>query len=112
MKLNLSKLLLDLESFIPDTLTSIISFVRNHSDYNKITFMVRNSKISSTLFNNKVEQLLVTKDLASDIQLAGLIVIAEGSYNHNCNLLDSVLEYDYNWAYWAKAMIASYIINK
>lgn len=111
MKLDLSKLLLDLENFRPETLTSIVDFVHNHSDYNRILFLVKNSnKASKLLLSICLE--LIAYDTLSDVRLAGLLVIvADVDSDLYVELVSSILSGFGNY-HWSRAMAASYIIHK
>jgi len=117
----LDGLLMDLENFEPDTLSSIVRFVRTHDDYNAITMLVRNTKRSARYLLNQCCLLIEEENPISDIQLAGLLVIVadvDGSlYDELCfdvsmrgnvsSTSDRIGEY-----HWSRAMAASYLIHR
>jgi hypothetical protein len=112
MKLNLNNLLTDLESFKPDTLSSIVSFVRAHSDYSKITMMVRNSLRSVKILLKTCEILSLENSSISDIKLAGLLVIMADVNIRVCEELMSSASKGIGNSHWSRAMAASYLIRK
>jgi len=108
----LGNLLVDLESFEPDTLSGIVSFIRTHEDYSTIVMLVSNSKRSAKCLLDQCLLLISDNNSTSDIQLAGLLVIVA---DVDCDLYDEMVSStsdgvsDYNWS---RAMAASYLIQK
>jgi len=112
MKLNINNLLTDLESFKPETLSSIVSFVRAHSDYSKITMMVRNSLRSVKVLLKTCENLSLEDNSVSDIKLAGLLVIMADANIGVCEELMSSASKGIGNSHWSRAMAASYLIHQ
>lgn len=112
MKLDLNNLLLDLENLEPDTLSGIVFFVRSHSDYSRITMMVRNSSRSAKTLLNECLCLIAENNPISDIQLAGLLVIvADVDSELYRELVSSTSDGIGNY-HWSRGMAASYLIHK
>jgi hypothetical protein len=112
MKLDLNNLLIDLENFEPETLSGIVSFVRDHSDYSKITMLVRNSSKSAKALLNECLCLIAENNPISDIQLAGLLVIvADVDCELYTELVSSTSDGIGNY-HWSRGMAASYLIHK
>ena len=108
----LNNFLFDISRFEPDTLSSIVSFVRAHSDYNKITMLARNSKKSEECILNRCELLIAENIPLVDVRLAGLFVImadlnSDLSQEWVSRVSEAMDEYR-----WSRAMAASYIIYK
>jgi hypothetical protein len=111
MKLDIHNLLLDLESFKPETLTSIVDFVHSHKDYTKILFLVKNSNKSARIFLG-ICLNLIAYDILSDVRLAGLLVIvADVDSDLYVELVSSISNGVGNY-HWSRAMAASYLIHK
>ena len=103
---NLNKLLKDLVSFHPESLSDIARFVQNHSSFNAIVLMVRNSSRSSKAF------LKQCQEISSDIELAGLLVIvAEIDHDMYSELVSRVSGGEGNY-HWSRGMATSYLIQK
>jgi hypothetical protein len=108
----LNNLLFDISNFTPDTLSSIVSVVREHEDYGTIIMLSRNSKRSTNCVINKCFELMSGNDSLIDVRLAGLLVI----------MADSKIDQDPEWVSsfselmdkykWSRAMAASYLIHK
>jgi hypothetical protein len=112
MKPDLNNLLIDLESFEPETLSGIVSFVRSHGDYSKITMMVRNSSKSAKNLLNECLCLIAENNPISDIQLAGLLVIvADVDCELYTELTSSASDGIGNY-HWSRGMATSYLIQK
>lgn len=114
MKINpcLDNLIEDLESFEPGTLTDIVTFVRNHEDYSKITMLARNSARFAKYLLNKCLLLISEENPISDIQLAGLLVIVADVDSDLYNELVSSTSNGVGDYHWSRAMAASYLIHK
>jgi hypothetical protein len=114
MKINhiLDSLIEDLESFEPVTLTDIVTFVRNHEDYSKITMLARNSTRSAKYLLNQCLLLISEKNPISDVQLAGLLVIVADADSDLCNEMVSSTSNGASEYHWSRAMATSYLIRK
>ena len=108
----INNLLIDLENFEPETLSGIVSFVRNHCDYSKITMLVRNSSKSAKTLLNECLCLIAENNPISDIQLAGLLVIvADVDCALYTELVSSTSDGIGNY-HWSRGMAASYLLQK
>jgi hypothetical protein len=114
MKINtcLDCLIEDLETFEPGTLTDIVTFVRNHEDYSKITMLARNSTRFSKYLLNQCLLLVSEENPISDIQLAGLLVIVADANSDLYKELVSSASNGVGNYHWSRAMAASYLIQK
>jgi hypothetical protein len=112
MKLDLNRLIFDLESFEPETLSSIVFFVQSHSDYSKIAMLVRNSRRSAKVLLNECLGLIAENSPISDVQLAGLLVIVAVADNDLYSELVSSTSDGIGNYHWSRAMAASYLIHK
>lgn len=108
----LDVLLIDLENFEPDTLSSIVRFVRTHEDYNAITMLVRNVKRSARYLLNQCSLLIAENNPISDIQLAGLLVIVADVDSSLYDELVSSTSDGIGEYHWSRAMAASYLIHR
>lgn len=108
----LDSLLMDLENFEPDTLSSIVRFVRAHEDYNAITMLVRNTKRSAKHFLDQCSLLVAESNPISDIQLAGLLVIVADVDNSLYDELVSSTSNGVSEYHWSRAMATSYLIHR
>ena len=108
----LNNLLFDISNFTPDTLSSIVSVVREHADYGTIIMLARNSKRSANCVINKCFELRSENDSLIDVRLAGLLVImADSKIDQDPEWLSSVSERMDKYK-WSCAMAASYLIHK
>jgi hypothetical protein len=108
----LNNFLFDISNFIPDTLSSIVSVVREHADYGAIIMLSRNSKRSANCVINKCFELRSENDPLIDVRLAGLLVIvADSKIDQDPEWLSSVSEKMVKYK-WSRAMAASYMIHK
>jgi hypothetical protein len=108
----LNNFLFDISNFVPDTLSSIVSVVREHVDYVTIVMLTRNSTRSANCVINKCFELRSENDSLIDIRLAGLLVIiADAHINQDPEWLSSVSEVEVKYK-WSRAMAASYLIHK
>jgi hypothetical protein len=108
----LNNLLLDLDSFIPASLTNIVDFVRNNVNYNKIVIFLQNSSKSKNILIDELCFLINENNPASDVQLAGLfVVIADVDYILFKNVVSSSSGGLDNYK-WSSAMTASYLIHQ
>lgn len=108
----LNSLLIDLESFVPISITGIVDCVRNNVNYNKIVIFLRNSSKSQQVLIDELYFLINENNPASDVQLAGLfVVIADVDYILFKNVVSSSSGGLGNYK-WASAMTASYLIHQ
>jgi hypothetical protein len=108
----LNNLLFDISNFTPDTLTSIVSVVRDHADYGTIIMLSRNSKRSANCVINKCFELVSVNDSLMDVRMAGLLVIvADSNINQDLEWLSSLSEQMDKYK-WSRAMATSYLLQK
>lgn len=108
----LNNFLFDISNFTPDTLSSIVSIVREHADYGTIIMLSRNSQRSANCVINKCFELVSVNDLLMDVRMAGLLVIvADSKIDQDPEWLSSVSGMMDKYK-WSRAMAASYLIHK
>ena len=110
--INIDNLLSDLEYFIPDTLSSIVNFVRSHNEYNSISMIARNLDRVAMYLLDRCLDIIDENDSRFDVRLAGLLVIvADLDSDLYKELVSSTLNGVSNYN-WSRAMSASYLIHK
>lgn len=117
----LDDLMSDLEDFEPDSLSHLVRFVRQHSEYSAITMLARNLDRSAKLLQHQCEFLsrgVVSRPDAetADIQFAALLlIVSDLASTSNTDIFNEILssaseasgEY-----YWARSMAISYLLHK
>jgi hypothetical protein len=118
---HIDDLLSDLEDFEPDSLSHLVRFVRDHSEYSAITMLARNLDRSSQRLHDQCEFLqkgVVSRPDAetADIQFAALLlivsdVVSTSTTNRFDKLLSSASEESGEY-YWSRGMATSYLLHK
>jgi hypothetical protein len=112
IKFYISRLLGDLQTLEPESLSNIVRYVRNHITFTTITLLTRNTKSAANYILDQCLDLFDEKDPVSDIQLAGLMVVVADVYGDKYSDLVSRTSSATGNYYWASAMATSLIINK
>lgn len=112
ISIRLDNLLDDLEDFEPATLTDIVRFVRVHEDLRAITMLIQNSKKSSTYFTQQCDCLIEEENSISDVQLAGLLVVAAEIEGEMYDELMSRASLGAGNYHWSQGMATSYLLHK
>jgi hypothetical protein len=117
----LDNLLSDLEDFEPDSLSHLVRFVRDHSEFSAITMLARNLDRSAKFLLDQCEFLKAgvmkrpDRELA-DIELAALVLIVSeidstSTTDRFDNLLSSASKESGEY-YWSRGMATSYLLHK